>query len=50
MSPVFEPFGVVPHVLYIFHSSQLPPAILKRKYTALEEKDVLPFTHKKNEK
>lgn len=34
MSPVLEPFGVVPHVLYIFHSLQLPPALLKRKYTA----------------
>ncbi|TNN04104.1 hypothetical protein fugu_001133 [Takifugu bimaculatus] len=34
MSPVIEPFGVVPHILYIFHSSQLPPAILKRKNTA----------------
>lgn len=50
MSPVFEPFGVVPHVLYIFHSSQLPSAILKRRYTAFEEKDFLPFTHRENEK
>lgn len=24
ISPVFEPFGVLPHVLYIFHTPQLP--------------------------
>lgn len=33
MSPVFEPFGVVPHVLYIFNTSQLPSVILKRTST-----------------
>lgn len=33
MSPMFEPFGVVPHILYIFHTSQLPSVILKRTCT-----------------
>lgn len=32
-SPVFEPFGVVPPLLYILQTSQLPSVIVRRTCT-----------------
>lgn len=51
MSPVFEPFGVVPHVLYKFHTPQPPNALLKGPCAVFHPfEDFLPFTRRENEK